>query len=128
MNIVGIMGKIISDPISRPVGKSTVVSFLLSVKGAGNWNKGDGATGYGSFSVEAWGNNATTIEKFCKKGTIISVSGSLKQDSWQDGNTTRERTKIVLNSFHFVNNDPEEFISEKDAEVLQVIDQFADFD
>jgi hypothetical protein len=64
MNIVGLLGKVSSEPKSKTVGNYKVTSFYLSVQGAGNWNK-DGSTsnyGYGSFLVEAWGKLADTSD------------------------------------------------------------------
>jgi single-stranded DNA-binding protein len=127
MNIVGIMGKITTEPNIKAVGKSTVATFLISVRGAGSWSRGEGQATYGSFAVEAWGNNATTIQKFCKKGTIISISGSLKQDTWLDGSVSKEKVKISVNSFQFVSNDPEEFTSSKDVESTEGQDMFQDY-
>jgi single-strand DNA-binding protein len=119
MNIVGLLGKVSSEPKSKTVGNYKVTSFYLSVQGAGNWNK-DGSTsnyGYGSFLVEAWGKLADTIEQHCPKGTFISISGSLRADSWisREGES-RTTTKIRLNSFSFVSAGCTEEVESEESE------------
>lgn len=125
MNIVGVLGKIITEPQVRPVGSSKVTNFLISVRGAGNWSKEDGKATFGSFNVEAWGKLADLITTHCEKGTTISLSGSLKQDTWKDDTGNRERVKIVMTSFQFVNSDQEQFLSLEDGSTSEdTIDPF----
>ncbi len=128
MNIVGLVGKIITEPQLKPIGNSKVTNFLLSVKGAGKWSKDqDDSFGYGSFTIEAWGKLADSISKFCPKGTVISLSGSLKQDTWMDGTVQREKVKIVLSEFSFVNTDIENFKPGNDLEDLDEPKDHFDF-
>lgn len=128
MNIVGLLGKISTEVGVKPVGNTKVANFLLSVRGAGKWNRDEETHNYGSFAIEAWGKLAETLEKHCSKGTIISISGALKQDTWEDNGNTRERVKIVITSFNFVNSDPEAFVAgtdtEEDSTDLASIDPF----
>lgn len=110
------MGKINSEPQVKMVGQFKVVSFFLSVRDAGKYDKEAGQYGYASFLVEAWGKNATFIESYCPKGTVIAVAGSLKQDSWQAPEGTKERVKISADRFSFVPAAPENFINSEDLE------------
>lgn len=46
------------------------------------------------FDCVIWGKFAEVIGGMVKKGTQVVVEGSLRQDRWQDGNTTRSKVKI----------------------------------
>lgn len=117
MNMVGLVGKISTEITSRSINNYKVVNFLLSVPKAGKWNKETGKAEYGSFPVEAWGKLAETLEKYCEKGTNISINGSLRLDTWQDtNNMPRERVKIVLNDFAFCSVQPEHFSKAGDVD------------
>lgn len=48
------------------------------------------------FDCDCIGRNATTINKFIKKGREILVSGFLKQDKWKDKDSGDPRSKVVI--------------------------------
>jgi len=51
----------------------------------------------------AFKNNAVNLNKYCKKGDPLFISGELQLDTWQDkegGN--RSKHKILVNSFQFL--------------------------
>lgn len=49
------------------------------------------------FRCEAWGKIGETIAQYCKKGSKVSVSGSLKTETYPERDTGREITRVVLN-------------------------------
>lgn len=53
---------------------------------------------------EAWGQTAEHIGKYFGKGKPIIVEGRLRQDTWTDKETNKQRSKAVLvvDRFHFV--------------------------
>lgn len=44
----------------------------------------------------AWGKLAEIVGEKCKKGHRVFVSGSIRQDTWQDKTTGAKRTKLKL--------------------------------
>lgn len=110
MNIVGLVGTAACDPKITTLGTTKVVNFLIKVQGAGDWNKTEGKARDGYFAVEAWGNLASTLEDQIKKGSNLSISGTLKQSSWFDAEgNSKEKIKVVITSFFFVPIDPSQF-------------------
>jgi single-strand DNA-binding protein len=53
---------------------------------------------------EAWGKTAEIIGRFFTKSKPILVEGRLKQDNWDDKDTGKKRSKlvVVVDSFDFV--------------------------
>jgi single-strand DNA-binding protein len=47
---------------------------------------------------EVWGNSAENFAKYCRKGSNVFVEGRMNQESWDDKNTGKKRTKLVLNT------------------------------
>ena len=45
----------------------------------------------------AWGNTAKLVDQYFGKGDPIGVTGMLKQDDWEDKESGRKRSKILLN-------------------------------
>jgi single-strand DNA-binding protein len=98
MNITGLAGRIVRDPIVRATAKSKVANFTVAVTSAGDYDPSTKETNAGFFNVEAWGATAEYAEKYLTKGRMVGVSGSLKQHKWQDENgLNREQVKIVAN-------------------------------
>lgn len=96
-------GRFTRDPELRYTPSGTAVSeFSLAC----NQYQGEGKPEYVSYiSVVAWGKKAEAIVTYCRKGHIISVEGSLRQNRWddQDGKK-RDRTVINLENFEFMPN------------------------
>lgn len=86
MNSVNLMGTICTDLIEKQVSNNNVVNFLLTVQTNGISD---------SFSIEAWGKTAEFISSNCSKGSVISLSGSLKRNTWIDEGKTREKVKVI---------------------------------
>lgn len=48
------------------------------------------------FECEYWNNSADFIEKYLNKGDQVLVSGSIDQQVWQDKETGKNRSKIIV--------------------------------
>jgi single-strand DNA-binding protein len=61
------------------------------------------------FAVEAWDKQAETIANYVKKGTSLSVTGYVTQETWDDKQTGEPRSKIVvkLDGFSFTGSKQE---------------------
>tara|TARA_R110000868_G_scaffold346673_1_gene607802 strand:+ start:1896 stop:2282 length:387 start_codon:yes stop_codon:yes gene_type:complete len=100
-----IAGHVAREPELKPLPSgSNVCSFSIAVNRI--WKDKDGAKkGEVTFvEVVFFGKTAENIARFFSKGTPIFVEGRLSQDSWDDKETGKKRTKtkVVGESFEFV--------------------------
>lgn len=98
MNNVSLLGRLGRDPELRFFDSgSCKARFSLAVdnrvKRDGEWVKE--ATWV---ECEAWGKLASdVIAEYCRKGTQVAVSGSLKVEQWTDAATGNKRSKMLVN-------------------------------
>lgn len=102
MNKVMLIGRFTRDPESRMSASSMEVA-RFSLACANDFVNKDGQRDTEFINCVAFGRNATTINKYCTKGQMISVIGRIKNGSFdaQDG-TKRYTTDIVVDSFEFI--------------------------
>lgn len=100
LNSVMIIGRLTADPQLKylPNGNA-VVEFSI----ANNYfvpNK-DKEVNY--FDIVAFGKTAETVAKYLSKGKQIAITGSLRQDRWQDkeGNS-KSRIRIIMQSMQML--------------------------
>jgi len=97
MNNVSVSGRLVRDPDCKEFddGKA-VCDFTLAVNGYR-----DDDTVF--VKVKAWANRAKSCAKYCSKGSLINVSGSLRGNSWtaKDG-TKRREIYLLANDVEFV--------------------------
>ncbi len=90
-----------ADPEVRttPSGKN-VVSFSLAVD---RMSKDDGAD---FIEVTAWEKLADIISQYTQKGSKLLVNGRLRQDTWDDKETGKKRSKlnVVANDVMFLDS------------------------
>jgi single-strand DNA-binding protein len=48
------------------------------------------------FDIVLWGKLADKFKPLCKKGTMVSVEGELKQDRWEDKNDHSKKSRITI--------------------------------
>lgn len=85
------MGRLTRDPEQRttPSGK-TIVSFSLAVDRGGQEDQAD------FFDVTAWEKLGELVAQYLSKGRRCLVQGRLRQDSWDDKETGKKRTKVEV--------------------------------
>lgn len=93
VNQVFLMGRLTSDVEMRSTqtGKS-VAKFTLAVD---NGSKEGGAH---FLEVVAWEKLAELLEKYTKKGSKVLIQGSLKQETWEDKDSGKKRSKVVVSA------------------------------
>ena len=99
INSITIGGRITSDITERDFGYlSTGTAKLVvhiacnkSVKKNNEWTE---QTSF--FDIEIWGKLAEAMSQKIYKGLEIVVTGSLKQDRWQDSQTGQNRSKVTI--------------------------------
>lgn len=96
MNTITIFGNLTKDPVTKE-GKTSVTRFTIADNYTDN---GDKKTNF--FNITAFGKAGETIEKYCKKGSPLIVTGSMKTNAYTDkeGNV-REYTDVIMRDFAF---------------------------
>lgn len=103
MNINILRGNLARDPELRSVntnGKSTsVVNFTIAV--SREYTKANGEKDKITTFVpcEAWDSGAEIIGKSFKKGDLVMVEGSLRNDSWEKDGVKHSTLKVRVNNF-----------------------------
>lgn len=97
MNTITIYGNLTKDPMISKGAKTDVYRFTLADNCQ---DAGEKKTNF--FNVTAFGKAGETIEKYCKKGSPLLVTGTLHTNQYTDkeGNK-REYTEIILRDFAF---------------------------
>ena len=99
INSITIGGRITSDITERDFGYLTTGTAKLVVHIACNKSikKNNEWTDQTSFfDIEIWGKLAEAMSQKIYKGLDIIVTGSLKQDRWQDAQTGQNRSKVTI--------------------------------
>lgn len=91
INQVILMGRLTRDPEQRTTtsGK-TVVSFSIAVDRVGQDDQAD------FFDVTAWEKLGDLVMQYLAKGRRVLVQGRLRQDSWDDKETGKKRSRIEV--------------------------------
>ena len=94
INQVILMGRLTRDPETRttPSGK-TVTSFSLAVDRQGQDDQAD------FFDVTAWEKTGELVAQYLSKGRRCLVQGRLRQDSWDDKDSGKKRSKVEVVAF-----------------------------
>ena len=91
INQVILMGRLTRDPEQRTTtsGK-TIASFSIAVDRGGQDDQAD------FFDVTAWEKLGELVVQYLSKGRRCLVQGRLRQDSWDDKETGKKRTRIEV--------------------------------
>ncbi len=91
INQVILMGRLTRDPEQRTTttGK-TIANFSIAVDRAGQDDSAD------FFDVTAWEKLGELVMQYLAKGRRVLVQGRLRQDSWDDKETGKKRTRVEV--------------------------------
>jgi single-strand DNA-binding protein len=91
INQVILMGRLTRDPEVRTTttGK-TIASFSLAVDRGGQDDQTD------FFEITAWEKLGELVSQYLSKGRRCLVQGRLRQDSWDDKETGKKRSKVEV--------------------------------
>ena len=91
INQVILMGRLTRDPEQRTTTSGrTVVSFSIAVDRMGQDDQAD------FFDVTAWEKLGELVMQYLAKGRRVLVQGRLRQDSWDDKETGKKRSRIEV--------------------------------
>ena len=103
MNITILRGNLARDPELRTVntnGKSTsVINFTIAVSREYTKANGERDKITTFVSCEAWDSGAEIIGRSFKKGDLVMVEGSLRNDSWEKDGVKHSTLKVRVNNF-----------------------------
>jgi single-strand binding protein len=91
INQVILMGRLTRDPEQRTTTSGrTVVSFSIAVDRQTQDDQAD------FFDVTAWEKLGELVMQYLSKGRRVLVQGRLRQDSWEDKETGKRRSRIEV--------------------------------
>jgi single-strand DNA-binding protein len=103
MNITLLKGNLARDPELRSVntgGKQTsVVNFTIAVSREYTKASGEKDKITSFINCEAWDSGAETIAESLRKGDLVLVEGSLRNDSWEKDGVKHSSLKVRVNNF-----------------------------
>lgn len=103
MNITMLRGNLARDPELRVVGsgdkQTSVVNFTVAV--SREFTKANGTQDKITSFIpcEAWDSGAEAIAASFKKGDLVMVEGSLRNDSWEKDGVKHSTLKVRVNNF-----------------------------
>lgn len=107
MNLVILKGNLARDPELRtvnPSGKETsVVNFTVAVSREFTKANGESDKITTFVQCEAWDTGAEAIADSLKKGDLVMVEGSLRNDSWEKDGVKHSTMKVRVNNFAKIN-------------------------
>lgn len=103
MNITLLRGNLARDPEMRVVntgGKQTsVVNFTVAVSREYTKANGERDKITSFINCEAWDTGAEMIAESFKKGDLVMIEGSLRNDSWEKDGVKHSSLKVRVNNF-----------------------------
>jgi len=85
------MGRLTRDPEVRTTSTGkTITSFSLAVDRGGQDDQAD------FFDITAWEKLGELVSQYLSKGRRCLVQGRLRQDSWDDKETGKKRSKVEV--------------------------------
>lgn len=91
INQVILMGRLTRDPEVRTTATGkTITSFSIAVDRGGQDDQAD------FFDITAWEKLGELVSQYLSKGRRCLVQGRLRQDSWDDKETGKKRSKVEV--------------------------------
>jgi len=97
VNTVVISGRLAKDPESRKIGDDEKLKVSFSVASNRRWGPTKEQEDTCWVDIEVWGKLAQIAADYCRKGSVVTITGRLSQDKWttDDG---QKRSKHYINA------------------------------
>jgi single-strand DNA-binding protein len=103
MNITLLKGNLARDPEVRVVTtgnkQTSVVNFTVATSREYTKANGDKDKITSFINCEAWDSGAEIIANSFKKGDLVLIEGSLRNDSWEKDGVKHSTLKVRVNNF-----------------------------
>lgn len=103
MNIVLLKGNLTKDPELRTITtgekQTSVVSFTVAVSKDFTRANGTKDKIVSYIPCEAWDSGAEVIGESFKKGDLVMIEGSIRNDNWEKDGVKHNTLKIRVNNF-----------------------------
>jgi len=91
INQVILMGRLTRDPEQRSTSTGkTIANFSIAVDRGGQDDAAD------FFDITAWEKLGELVMQYLSKGRRVLVQGRLRQDSWDDKETGKKRSRVEV--------------------------------
>ena len=114
-NIVTLIGRLTADPQRKYTqGGMEIAEFSI----ANNYYVSTkNTTEVNYFDIVAFGKLAETANKYLTKGKQVCISGTLRQERWQDKNTntTKSKVRIIMQSMQMLADTERYLLGKKDS-------------
>lgn len=118
MNKVILLGRLVKDPELRYTHGDSPMAICKYTLAVNRRFKRQGEADTDFINCVAFGNSAEFVERFLKKGQMISVVGRLQVRSWEDNSGQRRwSTDVVVEEHYFAESKKEEFKKQEYAVV-----------
>jgi single-strand DNA-binding protein len=103
MNITLLKGNLARDPELRTISsngkQTTVVNFTVATSREYTKANGEKDKITSFINCEAWDSGAEVIGSSFKKGDLVMIEGSLRNDSWEKDGVKHSTLKVRVNNF-----------------------------
>ena len=100
-NQVTLVGRLVADPEMRYTQSGVpVVTFRLAVER--EFKNADGKRDTDFINCTAWRKVAEIVQQYTKKGSLILVSGSIQQDTYEKDGEKRYTVKVVVDKIRLL--------------------------
>ena len=101
MNLVVLRGNLARDPELRVVGQNRTAVVNFTVATSREFTRADGTRDKTTsfITCEAWDTGAVAVSNTLKKGDLVMVEGSLRNDSWEKDGVKHSTMKVRVNNF-----------------------------
>ena len=94
-NSVMLIGRPGAEPETRTFNNSKMVRFRIAVNERRKNANNEWVDNTQWFPIVAWGNVAERVERNVKKGQLVAIDGSLRNNEWTDDKGQRHSTTEV---------------------------------
>lgn len=98
--LIGRAGNNVAEDVRKLQSGSMVAEVRLAVNRPGKDASGNAITDW--VSCQFWNKNAERLSEFVKKGDLISVSGSIRVDNWEQEGQRRQKYFIHGENFQML--------------------------
>lgn len=99
VNKVILVGRLGKDPETRSVaGGQTVTTFSIATDETWTDRSGEKQSRTDWHNIVAWGKLGDICGQYLKKGKLVYIEGSIRNESWEDKESGQKRTATKINA------------------------------